>query len=155
MVKRVVISALVGVLVGAFVIIPLMTATAGPPGVHEWTLSAANLLMLIGVQGPGFAILGLLAASPLIAIAVVAGVVFRRSIDRYPLVWSSIAPVLVWLFTCAVIALQDYSQPWTPRSYTMRMLDIMQGIDYSLFFFASAAAALCFAALMHRAARRE
>jgi hypothetical protein len=123
-------TALVGVLVGAFVIIPLMTTTTAPPGLDDRARTAAKLLMLIGVQGPGFAILGLLAASPLIAIAVVAGVVFRRSIDRHPLVWSSIAPVLVWLFTCAVIDLQNYSQPWTQLSYFLRMLDTMERIDY-------------------------
>ena len=151
MAKRVLISAVVGVLVAAFVVLPIMTATTAPTSLNDWAQTAANLLMLIGLQGPGFAIVGLILASPLIAIAVVAGVVFRRSIDRYPLVWSSIAPVLVWLFTCAVFALQDDSQPWmTQRNFLRRM----QGVDNSLFFFAPAAATLCFAILTHRAARR-
>lgn len=157
MAKRVLASASVGVLAGAFPIDPINLALFQHFAIHNdywFTISLSEAVKISLERAPGMAILGFIVASPLIAIAVVTGFVCRRSIDRHPLLWAIAAPVLVWIFTCAVFAYPDDSQTWLPhRSFLQRMAGTMQGIDNTLFFFAPAVAALCFAILTHRAAR--
>ncbi len=157
MAKRVLVSALIGVLAGAFPIYPINLALYQHYIIHNDYWFSIGLLKATEIsleRAPGTAILGLTIASPLIAIAVATGVVCRRSINRHPLLWASVAPVLVWLFTCAVFALSR-PNPWSEQhGYVDRLIDALHGIDNSLFFFAPAAGALCFAVLMRRAARR-
>ena len=157
MAKRVLASASVGVLAGAFPIVPINLALYQHFVIHNdyWTsISFFEAFKISLERAPGMAILELIVASPLIAIAVLTGVVCRRSIDRHPLLWAIAAPVLVWLFTCAIFAYPDNSQTWEPhRSFLQRMADAMQGIDNTLFLLAPAVAALCFAILTYRAGR--
>jgi hypothetical protein len=157
MAKRVLLSALVGFLAAAVLVDPVITVLYQHYMVHNdyWLtigpLEAAEALL---VRSPGMAILGAIIASPLIAIAAATGIVFRRSIDRHLLLWTSITPVLVWLFTCAVFALSKDNIWREQHSYFDRLMLEAKGIDNSLFFFAPVAAAMCFAALTRRAAGR-
>ncbi len=159
MAKRVLISAIAGVLAGTVLIVPV-TVSFQRHVIHDGASFAIGLPGAVGfwllAEITGLPILGAIVASPLIVIAVATGIVFRRSIDRRPLLWTSVAPVLVWLFTCAVFALRDDSQPWMPhRGFPQRLLGTLRGVDNGLFFFAPAASALCFAVLTHRAVRRS
>ena len=144
MAKRVFVSALVGVVAGAVLILPVVSEFG------HIVLFRHIGFWLAGV--PWLVLLGLAIASPLIAIAVAIGVLCRKSIDRHPVLWSSMAPVSVWLFTCAVFAGPESSQTWAPhRDFLQRLQGEVKGVDNSLFFFAPAAAALCFAILTRRA----
>ncbi len=155
MAKRVVVSALVGVLAGAILVDPVIDVLYQHYVIHNDYWLTIGRLEAIGImlgRAPGTAVIGLIIASPLIGIAVATGVLFRKRIDRHPLLWAGFAPVLVWLFTC-VISATTIANSWAAEhGFVDRLVVVMRGIDNSLFFFAPAAAALCFAILSRRAA---
>ena len=156
MAKRVLASALVGVLAGAFPIDPINLALYQRYVIHNdvwFSMELSEAIKISLERAPFIAIFGLVIASPLIAIAVATGIACRRLIIRHPLLWATTAPALVWLFTCTVFALPR-DNPWSEQhGYVDRLINAMKGIDNTLFFFAPAAAALCFVFLTYRAAR--
>jgi hypothetical protein len=53
---------------------------------------------------PSISIFGLLISSPLIAISIFFGILFRNSIQKYLLPWCCAAPTSVWSFVAIIFA---------------------------------------------------
>ena len=97
---RVLISAVAGLLPTSFFVAPvILAAVQHYDHGNDYWLEGLNILEGVA-RGPGTFILAVASMSPLIAIALLVSLAFRRSIERHLAAWCMAAPFSVWIFVC-------------------------------------------------------
>lgn len=147
-IKRVLISAIVGVAAGWSIVLPLTLAASQHFEFHnDYWITPGNFPDIVtrSVLGAPLGVLfGLTATSPLIAMAVVVALVFRRSIERHLGLWCLAAPLAVWVVWCTFDASVRENDFFRAHGWPTRLWTTFTGVDNLLFLFAPMAASTTF-----------
>ncbi|GJD32882.1 hypothetical protein PMNALOAF_4162 [Methylobacterium adhaesivum] len=147
---RIAFSGFVGVVVS--VLLVLAHADHGDPSsdssLFVGALSAFAVAMIVLE-------LALILAGPLIVIAIVCGVLLRRSIERHLLTWSLAAPIIVWLFACGVMASTSASPAAAAQGLLRRLAAAILAKENLLFLFGPGGSGVAFYVLSAVRKRRR
>jgi len=128
---RIALSGFIGVV--ASVLLVLAHGTHGDPSSSDRSLFVGALrafaFTMVLLQ------FALILAGPLILIAIVCGVLLRRSIERHLLPWSLAAPIIVWLFACGVMASMSGSPVVAAQGFLHRFARATLAKENLLFLF--------------------
>jgi hypothetical protein len=139
---RVFLSGLAGVAAGA-IVLPIML-------VRPDNLLTAILSVLGGA--PFLAFVGAVIASPLVAIAILTAVIFRKSIEKRLLLWCCIAPFAVWSFVWIFEAIHR-NNFHTIQGFLTQLYYTSTANENLLFLFCPMGASLVFFLLSRRPTR--
>lgn len=128
---RIAVSGFIGVV--ASVLLVLAHGTHGDP-------SSSDNSLFVGALGAfAFTMIllqfALFLAGPLIVVAIVCGLLLKRSIERNLLRWSLAAPVIVWLFVCGMLASIPKSPAAAAQGFLTRLAVAILATDNLLFLF--------------------
>jgi hypothetical protein len=86
----------------------------------------------------------LILAGPLIVVAIVCGLLLKRSIERNLLRWSLAAPIIVWLFACGMFASIPSSPAAAAQGFLNRFAAAILAMDNLLFLFGACVSGVAF-----------
>jgi hypothetical protein len=153
--QRLLISAFVGIVAAALFVFPITTAAFQHFQMHNdyWIRqgNTSNSILRIIENGPGITLLGAIITSPLVAMALLIAIVFRRGIERHLVVWCCLAPISIWAVVCCLEGALRRNNPYfSGHNLQTRVWAAFADMDNLLFLVSPAAAALAFCLLSQR-----
>lgn len=149
-VVRVLVSAVAGVLISSVFVMPLIMA-ASQYYEYDNDYWFRDFHIFEGMaRGPILFFVALIFMCPLIVLTLLVSFIFRKSINKYPGVWSIVAPFSIWLFVCVYVSLTRENLYYQSHTFLENLATTVLQIDGLLFLFGPMPAAAIFYFLTDR-----
>ena len=141
---RVILSAAVGIAASAVLFDPVSLALFQRYKIHNDYWFSEPRFWEVLERAPGTAFLGIIVSSPLVAMAILAGILFRRSIGRHLGAWAVASPLAVWTFVCVLDAMLRDNIWFETHGIVDRLWETFTDFGNAVFLLGPAASGLTF-----------
>lgn len=149
-VVRVLVSSIAGVFISSVFVMPFIMAASQYYG-YDNDYWFRDFHILEGMaRGPVLFLVAFIFMYPLIVITLLVSLIFRTSINKYPAVWSIVAPFSIWLFVCVFVSLTSNNLYYQSHTFLENLATTILQIDGLLYLFGPMPAAAIFYFLTYR-----
>jgi hypothetical protein len=149
-VVRVLVSSIAGVFISSVFVMPFIMAASQYYG-YENDYWFRDFHILEGMaRGPVLFLVAFIFMYPLFVITLLVSLIFRKSINKYPAVWSIVAPFSIWLFVCVFVSLTSNNLYYQSHTFLENLATTILQIDGLLYLFGPMPAAAIFYFLTYR-----
>ena len=143
---RILVSAMGGVLFTCVMLSPIAIIYQLSYGMisKEAAIEKIPDMLISMLSGIGIFPLGFIIASPLIALAMLAGVIFKEDIQKDLRVWCYVSAISVWLVMCIIITWLTDNAYYSSRSFIEGFFTTLTRIDSLAYLIGPAFSSLIF-----------